>query len=87
MKKRILLELMIANYSSDRNLGWVPMEEILIKTGMSSFNQRFQEMRALGINIINRTINMKSKYKLKTHPNDIDQERFSCKTIQPGLGL
>ena len=79
------MELMIARYSSNPALGWVAMDEIIQKTLMSSFNQRFQQWRDRGIVITNRMLDGKSKYKLFTHPDDIDRERFSCKAVQVGM--
>ena len=73
-KSQQLLSLMIHHYNRE-----VSMEQILRITEMSSFNQRFQEWRKLGINVRHSTINGKSYYCLTTHPEAIDADRIELR--------
>jgi hypothetical protein len=83
MKERMLLELMIANYSGNSFSGWVSAESCA--TRMVSYNQRFQEWRLNGIKIENRIIEGRSEYKLYTHPLEIDKENFRSKASQMAM--
>jgi hypothetical protein len=82
MKERVLLELMITNYSGNPQSGWVSMDRIISRTMMSSFNQRFQEWRRRGIIIKNRVKDGKSEYRLFTNPADIDRDNIRSKALQ-----
>ena len=80
MKERMLLELMIFNYTGNPLTGWVPAEQCAAR--MVSYNQRFQQWRANGIKIDNRIREGQSEYKLYTHPSEIDRENFRSKVSQ-----
>jgi len=85
MKERMLLELMIVNYSGNPISGWVSAERCA--QIMVSYNQRFQQWRNKGIKIENRMKEDRSEYKLYTHPAEIDRENFRSKVSQITIEL
>ena len=75
-KVQKLLSILAKSYYEKR---WIPMEEIIRYTEMSSFNQRFQTMREHGIDVRNKMDDGKSHYRMFTDPMSFNWSDYTAR--------